>query len=116
MARIYGERARLDREHRTSSVLLFRSVFDYAKSMHDYKAARRRGDGLPPADARNPGRTALGPLRKFDLPACLFPGDAEFPASFLRVPIGLSERMRDFTGRSANKQFLFRRIAWRLQA
>jgi hypothetical protein len=39
---------------------------------------------------------AVGPLGKFDLPGCLLPGDAEFPAPFLRVPMTLSEQMRDF--------------------
>jgi hypothetical protein len=38
----------------------------------------------------------LGAIGNFDLPACLFPGDSEFPASFLRAPMALSERMRDF--------------------
>jgi hypothetical protein len=39
---------------------------------------------------------AVGPLGKLDLPGCLLPGDAEFPAPFLRVPESLSEKMRDF--------------------
>jgi len=43
-----------------------------------------------------PAAPAVGPLGKLDLPGCLLPGDAEFPAPFLRVPMTLSEQMRDF--------------------
>jgi hypothetical protein len=43
-----------------------------------------------------PVAPALGPLGNLNLTGCLFPGDAEFPAPFLRVSMGLSERMRDF--------------------
>lgn len=43
-----------------------------------------------------PTAPAVRPLGKLDLPGCLLPGDAEFPAAWLRVPMTLSEQMRDF--------------------
>jgi hypothetical protein len=43
-----------------------------------------------------PAGPVVGPLGKLDLPGCLLPGDAEFPAPFLRVPESLSGEMRDF--------------------
>ena len=44
----------------------------------------------------SPAAPAVGLLGKLDLPGCLLPSDEEFPAPFLRVPMTLSEQMRDF--------------------
>jgi hypothetical protein len=43
-----------------------------------------------------PAGPAVGPLGNLDLPGCLLAGDAEFPAAFLRLPMPLSEHMRNF--------------------
>jgi hypothetical protein len=43
-----------------------------------------------------PASIVTGPLGKLDMLGCLLPGDGEFSGAFLRVPMSLSEQMRDF--------------------